>query len=108
MSKERVVKSVTGEIVLNLRPRNIEKVLHLPRDDQYVKKTYHQVEIWYRENDKKATNIIQSSFFIDRMLMRRRARKVDMTRGYIKDDNGYSIVLLRKIMHLLVPRHLHI
>lgn len=29
VSEERVVKSVTREIVLDLRPRNIEKVFHL-------------------------------------------------------------------------------
>ncbi len=31
--EERFVKSVTREIVLNLRPRNIEKVFHLSRID---------------------------------------------------------------------------
>ena len=33
---EKVVKSVTGEIVLDIRPQNIEKVIHLPRVDQYL------------------------------------------------------------------------
>ncbi len=31
--EEKVVKSVTGEIVLDLKPRNIEKVFHIPRTD---------------------------------------------------------------------------
>ena len=33
VSRERVVKSVIGEIVMGLRPRNIEKAFHLPRFD---------------------------------------------------------------------------
>ena len=44
--EERVVKIIIGEIVLDLRLRNIDKVLHLPRGDQYVKITYHEVERW--------------------------------------------------------------
>lgn len=108
MSEERVVKSVIGEIVLDLRPRIIEKIFHLPKADQYVKITYHQEEIWCRDNDKKAKKIIQSSFLIDRTSVGHRARKVDMTRGYMKDDVRYSIVFLRKIMGLPVARHLHI
>ena len=31
--KERVVKSVTKEVVLDLRPHNIERVFHLPREN---------------------------------------------------------------------------
>ncbi len=31
--KERVVKSIIGEIILDLRPKNIKKVFHLPRAD---------------------------------------------------------------------------
>lgn len=108
VSEERVVKSVTGKIVLDLRPRNIEKSFHLPRIDQYVKITYDRVEIWYRENDKKATKIIQSSFFIDRTQEGRRSKKLDMTRGYMKDDIKYAIVLLSRVMCLPETMHLHI
>lgn len=61
------MKSIIEEIVLDLRPRNIEKVFHLPRAYQYVKITYHQAERWYRDNEKEATKIIQSSFFINRI-----------------------------------------
>ena len=80
MFKERVVKSVIGEIVLDLRLRNFKKFFHLLRADQYVKITYHQVERWYRESEKKVIEIIQSSFFIDRTPMGSRVEKVDMTR----------------------------
>ena len=38
--EEKVVQSSIREIVLDLRPRNIEKIFHLPRVDQYVKITY--------------------------------------------------------------------
>ncbi len=34
--KEKVVKSVTREIDLDLRLENIEKVFYLPREDQYL------------------------------------------------------------------------
>lgn len=108
MSEERVVKSVMGEIVLDLRPRDIEKVFHLPRTNKYVKITYDQVERSYRDNGKKAKKTIQSSFFIDRTLVGHRVGKVDMTRGYKKDDIRYLIILLRIIMGLLVVGHLHI
>lgn len=48
---ERVVKSITGEIILDLRPKNIKKLFHLARVDQYIRLTYHQVERWYRDNE---------------------------------------------------------
>lgn len=40
--------------------------------------------------------------------MGRKVGKVDMTRGYIKDDIKYSIVLLSKIMGLPIVRNLNI
>ena len=46
--------------------------------------------------------------FIDRTQVRRRARKVDMTQGYMKDDIGYTIVLFSRVMGLLVAGHLNI
>lgn len=44
VSEERVVKRITREIILDLRPNNIEKLFHLPRVDQYIRLTYHQAE----------------------------------------------------------------
>ena len=44
VSEERVVKSITREIFLDLRPKNIDKVFHLPRENQYIRLKYHQVE----------------------------------------------------------------
>lgn len=41
VTKERVVKSITREIMLDLRPKNIEKVFYLLRVDQYIRLTYH-------------------------------------------------------------------
>ena len=38
----------------------------------------------------------------------RKVGKVDMIRGYMKDDIRHSIVLLRKIMRLPVVGHLNI
>ena len=37
---ERVVKSVIGEIFLDLCPKNIEKVFHLPWEDYFIRITY--------------------------------------------------------------------
>ena len=34
--------------------------------------------------------------------------KVDMTRGYMKEDIEYSIILLSRVMGLLVAGHLNI
>ena len=41
---ERVVKSVSGEVVLDLRPDNIERVFHLPRADQFIRLSYETTE----------------------------------------------------------------
>lgn len=54
VSEERVVKNIIGEIVLDLRPKNIEKVFHLLRENQYIRLTYHQAERWYREHGEEA------------------------------------------------------
>lgn len=107
-SKERVVKSITREIILDLRPKNIEKVFHLLKAYQYIRLTYYQVETWYRDHEQEATKIIQSSYLIDRTPTGRKVGKVDMTRDYMKDDIRHSIVLLRNIMGLSIARHLNI
>ena len=48
--KKRVIKSVTGKVVLDLRPNNIERVFHLPREDQFIRISYETTERWYREH----------------------------------------------------------
>lgn len=53
-SEERVVKSITGEIFVDLRPKNIEKVFHLLRFNQYIRLTYYQAERWHREHGEEA------------------------------------------------------
>ena len=54
--EEKVITSFTGEIVLDLQPKTIEKVfhLHLPRVDQYLWITYDRAEWWYKDNMKEA------------------------------------------------------
>ena len=51
LTEEKVIKRLIGEIVLDLQPRNIDKKFPLPREDQYVRLTYHQEERWYRDNE---------------------------------------------------------
>ena len=50
---------------------------------------------------------MQSSFLIDKTLVGHRVGKVDMTRGYMEDDNGYVIVLLSRVMGLPTVEHLN-
>lgn len=85
-----------------LIPKNIEKVFHLPRADQYIRLTYHQAERWYREHGEEASEIIQLSYLIEKNPLECKARKVDMIMSYMKDDIEYSIVLLGRVMWLLI------
>ncbi len=105
---EEVVKSVTGEIVLDLRPHNIKNVFHLPREDQNPQITYEGANRWYRENEIEVKELVQSKYLIYRTSLGRRARKVDMTQGYMIHEIGYSIVLLSRSMGLLATRYLEI
>ena len=91
---KRVVKSVTGEVVLDLWPDNIERVYHLPRADQFIWISYETAKIWYREHQQEAIDIIQSLYLIEKPPRGRIIGKVDMTRGYMKEDICYSIILL--------------
>ena len=104
--EERVVKSMIGEVVLDLQPDNIERVFHLPRVDQFIRLSYEVVKRWYKEHIKEVTEIIQSSYLIEKTPLGRITRKVDMTRGYMKEDIGYSIILLTRVMGLPTARHL--
>lgn len=74
-----MVKSVNGEVVLNLQPDNIERVFHLSRVDQFIRLSYESTERWYREHTKQATYIIQSSYLIEKLPQGRIIGKVDMT-----------------------------
>ena len=53
--EERVVKSVSREVVLDLQPNNIERVFHLPRVDQFIRLSYEVAKRWYREHQKEVT-----------------------------------------------------
>ena len=103
---EEIIKSVTGKIVLDLWPKNIEKVFHLPKADQYLRITYDRGEWWYKDNLKEAEEIVQSSFLIDKIPMGCWVGKVDMTRGYMKDDIEYAIMFLSRAMGLPAAGHL--
>ena len=63
---ERVVKSISGEVVLDLRPDNIERVFHLPRADQFIRLSYETIERWYKDHHQEAIDIIYSSYFIEK------------------------------------------
>lgn len=47
---ERLVRSVMGELVLDLRLDNIEKAFHLLPSDQLYNISYETMDQWYREN----------------------------------------------------------
>ena len=47
---ERVVKSITGEVVLDIRPNNIERFFHLPRADQFIRLSYEAAKRWYKDH----------------------------------------------------------
>lgn len=47
---EKVVKSVTGENVLNIQAANIEQVFHFPIFDKYYRISYENANRWYQEN----------------------------------------------------------
>ena len=100
ISKERVVKSIIGEIMLDLQPKNIKKIFHLPRKDQFIRLTYHQVERWYKEYVEEVTQIIQSLYLIEKTPLGHKIGKVDMTSSYMKEDIGYSIILLSRVIGL--------
>ena len=64
--EERVVKSVSGEVVLDLQPDNIEKVFHFPRADQFIRLSYKTTERWYKDHHQEAIDTIYSSYFIEK------------------------------------------
>ena len=85
---ERVVKSVSGEVVLDLRPDNIERVFHFLRADQFIRISYETTERWYKDHQQEAIDIIYSSYFIEKPPRGKTFCKVDLARGYMKDDIG--------------------
>ena len=56
----------------------------------------------------EAFEIIKYSYLIEKNPLGKKTCKLDMTRGYMKEDIRYSIILLSKIMGLLVARNLNI
>ena len=103
---ERVVKSVSREVVLDLRPDNIERVFHFPRADQFIRLSYEIAERWYKDHHQEAIDIIHSSYFIEKPPRGKTLNKVDLARGYMKDDIGYPIILLSRVMGLSAAGHL--
>ena len=101
-----MIKSVTGEVFLDLRPDNIERFFHLPRADQFIRISYEVAERWYKDHHQEAINIIYSTCFIKKPPRGKMISKVDMTRGYMKDEITYSIILLSRVMGLPTVGHL--
>lgn len=66
------------------------------------------MERWYREHVAEASEIIQSSYLIEKNPLGCKAGKVDITRGYTKEDIRYSIILLSRVMGLPTSGHLNI
>ena len=93
-------------MVLDLQSDNIENLFHLPRVDQFIRLSYEAVERWYKEHHQEAADIIHSSYLFEKPPRGKTIRKVDMTRGYMKDDIRYSIILLSRVMGLPVAGHI--
>lgn len=87
---------------------NIKNVFHLPWANQFIKLTYEHTKRWYQEHIDEASEIIQSSYLIEENPLGKKTGKVDMTRGYMKEDIGYSIILLSRVMGLPAIGHLNI
>ena len=66
------------------------------------------MERWYREHIDEASEIIQSSYLIEKTPLGWKAGKLDMKRGYVTEDIAYSIILLSRVMRLSPAGHLNI
>lgn len=66
------------------------------------------MERWYKEHVEEASEIIQSSYLIEKTPLGHKAGKVDMTRGYMKEDIRYSIILFSRVMGLPASGYLNI
>ena len=70
--------------------------------------TYEVAKRWHREHLIEASKIIQSSSLLEKNPLGKTNSKVDMTRGYMKEDIGYSIILLSRFMGLPIVGYLKI
>ena len=61
---ERIVQSVTSELILDLEPKKIEKVFHLLALDSYYGISYESVDRWYRQNKEEANERVQKKYLI--------------------------------------------
>ena len=55
---EQIVKRLIGEMVLDLRPDNIEKVFHLPTSSSFCNISYEKARRWYTEHQAEVDKII--------------------------------------------------
>ena len=55
---EKIVRVVTGEMVLDVRPNAIERAFHLPASDSFVSISYEGASQWYREHKEEADELI--------------------------------------------------
>ncbi len=58
VSNERVVKSITGEIVLDIRPNKIERIFHLSILDDYYGVLNDIFDRCYIEHREETNDII--------------------------------------------------
>jgi hypothetical protein len=58
VADERIVKSVTGDIILDLHPDNIERVFHLPKLDNYYNISFDKAARWYKDHTEEAENLV--------------------------------------------------
>ena len=56
--------------------------------NQFIRLSYEVAKRWYKEHIKETTDIIKSSYLIEKTPLGRIIGKVDMTRGYMKEDIG--------------------
>ena len=48
MQDKRIVRAITREMVLEIRPDAIERAFHLPASDSFISISYKGVNWWYR------------------------------------------------------------
>ena len=97
---EKIVRVVTREMVLDIRPDNIERASNLPSNDSFISISYEGAYQWYREHQEEIDEIIQRRYLIERTPRSNKPINVDYSRGYMKVEIRYYIVSLSRVMGL--------
>ena len=61
---EKIVRAVTREMVLDIKPDAIEGAFHLLTSDSFVSISYEGDGQWYREHREEADELIQKRYLI--------------------------------------------